>query len=118
MPRDQQFWVRAGVLTIGAFVVASYALFPAIVAPLVRRDREEAAPRAGVGVVAILVPAEPGMFGEKQAASVSVRFHGGIEAAAHITDFQALRLGQPAKVIYRIGKSGRIYVDSVGPIVH
>jgi len=118
MPRDQQFWVRAGVLTIGAFVVASYALFPAIVAPLVRRDRQDAVPQSGTGVVAILVPAQPGMFGEYQPPTVSVRFHGGIEAAASVTNFAALRLGQPARIVYRVGKSGRVYIDSVAPMVH
>jgi hypothetical protein len=109
--------MRGAVIAIGVLIFLFALWFPEWARKSVKKDREEAVPQQGVATVAMLIDAKPNVTGKPSPQQVLVRFRGGIYSAGSITGFDELREGQPAQIIYRIGRSGRVYIDNVGPVM-
>lgn len=108
-------WIRGVVILAGVLIFLFALLFPEWARKSVKKDREGAVPQQGVATIALLIDAKSSVTGKPSPRQVLVRFHGGIYSAGSITGFDALRENEPAQIVYRIGRSGRVYIDSVGP---
>ncbi|HEV2471601.1 MAG TPA: hypothetical protein VGS41_02980 [Chthonomonadales bacterium] len=108
-------WIIYGFWTVVCVVFLAALILPGWLRIAIRADRAGARPQSGTATVAILEPQSTDVSGQTSPAQVDVRFRGRIIPAKEIVHFEALRLNGPAHIIYRIGKSGRIYVDSVQP---
>ena len=71
---------------------------------------------AGVGTVEQIVPPHIEDNAKPIPAQVWVRVNGALAAAETVFGSAQLRVGGQGRVVYRIGKSGRVYVDSVEPL--
>jgi hypothetical protein len=71
----------------------------------------------GVATVATLVTPKSVDMDHAAMPQVTVRFRGGIYSAREIAGIGQMRIGQPARITYRVGRSGRVYVDRVEPLV-
>jgi len=110
-------WLRLGFFVIAGLIFLFALIFPEAARLAIKRDREEAVPRMGVAKVAILVAAAPAPLGDNPSPPiVSVRFHGSIVPVQTVVGFNRLQLGQTVQIVYRIGHSGRIYVDRIEPL--
>jgi hypothetical protein len=109
-------WVRFAFVAIGVLIFLFALWFPEWARKSVKQDRESALPQQGVATVAMLIDAKPSVTGKPSPAQVLVRFRGGIYPVKSILGFDALHENQPAQIVYRVGKSGRVYVDSVAPL--
>ena len=109
-------WVRFGFLGCMALIVAAFLFLDPILRSSVKRDLVGAAPQQGVATVVILVVPDPVHNEMDVKPQVSVRFRNQICSAKDVWKATDLKLDQPAQIEYRIGKSGRIYVDSVEPL--
>ena len=106
------------MLIIGAFVVAAI-LFGSALRPILRRvkerDLENAVPRTGIATIEALYGANPNAIDSRTKPWAIVRFEGRLLPARAANHIERLRIGSPARITYRIGKSGKVYVDSAGP---
>src|ERR1041385_8416173 len=109
-------WLRA-LFLIGMFlIVASFLVLDPILRSWVKRDQAGAIPQHGLATVEILVLPPPNTVGMDVRPQVSVRFQGHLCSVKTVLDAAELHLGQPALIEYRVGKSGRIYVDRAEPM--
>ena len=69
----------------------------------------------GIGIVEQIVPPHIEENAKPIPAQVWVRVEGRLAAAAKVFGSAQMHVGSQTQVTYRIGKSGRIYVDSVEP---
>lgn len=115
-PSPTPTWFRAAIVIVGAVVFLASMILPEWIRLYVKHDRVSAVPRSGSAVVVVARPARPDEMGDPVPAQVTVRFHGTLVPAQKIVGFDRLRVGAPARIVYRIGRSGRIYVDQVSPI--
>ena len=110
---------RRWVLVIGAVLVAAM-LFGTALRPLLRRrkgaDLAGAVPQSAIATVTARFGANGNVVGETVKPWAQVRFHGKLYAAQKAINVEQLKEGESAKIIYRTGKSGRIYVDTVEPV--
>ena len=117
---SQQRWIRAFILIIGAFVFLCFLALDPLLRHYRKDDFKSVLPQQGVAtVITLVLPAvniEGDTKGDQQRPLVGVRFRNGIYNAARVYDVKHLKLEQPAQIIYRVGKSGRIVVDSVEPM--
>jgi hypothetical protein len=104
------FWALVALVFLFALV------FPGWMRHAIRTDREGATPQQGVATVAILVPPMKDATDQLSPPQVSVRFQGQILGAKEVVGLDELKVGQPAQITYRVGKSGRVYVDRVQPL--
>ena len=104
------FWIAA----VAYFLVC--LLFPYYMRKAIRKDRTETIPQEGTATVAILVPPSQDANGTPSPAQASVRFQGQVLGAKEVFGVPELAIGKEARIIYRIGKSGHIYVDRVTPL--
>lgn len=85
---------------------------------MLKRDYAESELREGIGTVVMLVDQRVDIArGEVYQPKVIVRFRGAaypVRSVA-VTDYQRLQMGQPVRILYRIGRLGRIYVETVAP---
>lgn len=117
MQRVRYKWVRYAFLLAGGLIFLFALVFPEWARLAIKRDREQAAPRQGIATVALVVPAQPAVMGEKPSPPlVSVRFHGSILPVKTIIGFSQLQTGQTVQIVYRVGRSGRIYIDTAEPL--
>jgi hypothetical protein len=70
----------------------------------------------GVATIIILVVPDRIHTEGDSKPQVSVRFNGKIYSAANAYEAEALKLDGAAQIEYRVGKSGRLIVDSVEPL--
>jgi hypothetical protein len=120
MARKQDKWVRRTILAVGTLVFLISVFFPfwarRIFKKEIEKDWEEAARQTGIATVVMVVPAGHPDMGNPATELVTVRFHGKLYPAKSVIDLPKLHPDQPAQIVYRIGKSGRFYVDSVAPL--
>jgi hypothetical protein len=116
MQARKQHWVRITIVAIGLTVFLAYAIIPEWFRLSRKSDIEGAVPQQGVATVAILVRPGPVDLGNPTTPQVSVRFQGQLLSVKAAEELDALAVGQPAQIEYRVGKSGRIYVDRVRPL--
>ncbi len=96
------------------------SLFGSALRPWIRRkhdqDLQGAVPRSGVATVEVRYGAGPHQEGDAPRPWALVRFNGKLYPTKTAAGIQQLREGEPAAISYRVGKSGKIYVDSVQPL--
>jgi len=115
-PTRQQRLLRAAILLIGGFTLICFLLADPLLRGMRKRDQIGAVPQQGAAVVVTLVPARPQADGTPEPAFADVRFRGHLYTANQVIDAESLKVGASAQITYRVGKSGRIYVDSVAPV--
>ena len=109
-------WLRTAVLLLFFIFCFAVTVLPPVIRRAIKRDRADAIAREGIATVAILVPGVSNPGSAPAPPQVSVRFKGGIRSVKEIDDIQGLKIDQPVKIHYRVGKSGHIYVDSLQPL--
>ncbi len=103
------FWASA------TLVIALFIVVPGL-RPLLKRDRVDAPPRWGFATVVIYVPPTQDANGVPVPPQASVRFLGRILGVKEVLGVGEIRVGQTVRIHYRVGRSGRIYVDTAQPL--
>ena len=107
------------ILTVGTAATLFSVIFPGWARHKYKRDHDDAPVQIGIAPIALVVPSVANPFqGTMEPARVLVRFHGATPDAKKIIGLDHLHAGQQAQIMYRIGRSGRLYVDSVEPLSH
>ncbi|HLK60098.1 MAG TPA: hypothetical protein VKU00_26290 [Chthonomonadaceae bacterium] len=109
-------WLRTLFLSGMSLIVLAFLVLDPILRAWVKHDQAGAKPQHGMATVEILVMPPPNSIGMDVLPQVSVRFQGHLCSVKTVQDAPDLHLGQPALIEYRVGKSGRIYVDSAAPL--
>lgn len=117
-PTKQQRLFRAAILLIGGFTLLCFLLADPVLRGMTRRDQLGAVPQQGAAVVVTLVPSRPVADNAPEPAMADVRFRGNLYAATHVMDAEEMKVGDTVQITYRVGKSGRIYLDSIAPLPH
>lgn len=110
-----QRWVRAGILTIGAIVLLAYLGLDPLLRSMTKRDRLNGTPHEGIATVVDRRLPKLDDYDKPVPASVLVRFQGKLYPTEAVFGFSELRVDGPAHILYRVGSSGRIYIDRVEP---
>ena len=116
--RRQQKIVRAVILIVGAFVMLCFLFADPVLRSFRKHDIENSPTYTATATIVTLVPLPVHEEGNNRPSSplVSVRFQGGVHTAANVIHLEQLREGQPARIHYRVGRSGTISVDTVEPL--
>ena len=83
-------------------------------------DFKNAVTRQGTATVVTLVIPAANIEGDtkgEQTTLVGVRFEGGVYNAKRAYDPKHIYLDKPVHIVYRVGKSGAIVVDSAEPLL-
>jgi len=113
--RSSQRWLRITIVAIGAVTFVCFLALSPILRSLTKRDHDSASQRTTVAVVEQVVPPHIEENTRPLPAEVWVRVNGTLAAAATVYGSAQLHVGSRARVVYRVGRSGRTYVDSVEP---
>jgi hypothetical protein len=116
MQNPSQKWVRISIIAIATVVILSYAIVPEWARLHRKHDLAGAVSRSAIARVAILVPGGRANLGDPTEAQVSVRFQGELYSVKQPGSTTGLTADGQAQIEYRVGKSGRIYVDTVRPL--
>jgi hypothetical protein len=107
------------ILGVGAIVIAAM-VFGTALRPFLKRKRaadlEGAVAQASVATVTARFGANANTIGDTIKPWAQVRFRGKLFAAQEAKNVEQLREGESATITFRVGKSGRIYVDTVEPV--
>jgi hypothetical protein len=109
-------WIRAVFLIGMSLILLAFLVLDPILRSWVKRDQAGAKPQTGQATVEILVMPPTNTVGFDASPQVSVRFHGQLGSVKNVRDVAHMHLGQPVLIEYRVGKSGRLYVDSAQPL--
>jgi hypothetical protein len=112
--RDRR--IRKFILYSGTVIVLLFVFLDPIMRGLVKHDLAGARVQTGTGQIVTAVPLRSEDFEHPLQGHVIVRFRGKLFAPKTIDGLAHLRPGGEALVTYRIGKSGHVYVDAVGPL--
>jgi len=112
-----QRWVRIGIISIGAFIFLAYLGLDPLLRGMTKRDRGEGVPKQGTAIVVDRRLPKYDDYERPIPAAVTVRFQGNLYPTEAVFGFSELHLDSPAHILYRVGPSGRIYIDRVEPIV-
>ncbi|MCS6774948.1 MAG: hypothetical protein RMJ43_13820 [Chloroherpetonaceae bacterium] len=119
MARRSQRWFRAFLLVVGGTTALCMILVPWIGRRMLQRDYAESVLHEGIGTVVMLVDQRVDIArGEVYQPKVIVRFRGAaypVRSVA-VTDYPRLRIGQSVRILYRVGRMGRLYVETVEPV--
>ena len=109
-------WIRA-LFLIGMFlIVAAFLVLDPLLRSWRKRDQAGAVPQYGIARVEIRVLPPPNTIGFEASPQVSVRFRGHLYSVKSVPRASALAEGRDAEIVYHVGKSGDIYVDSAEPL--
>lgn len=111
-----QKWTRIIIMTIGIVTALGFILLEPLVKTMMKRDRLSGQRQESVAVVENLVKERFDEWGRRLAPQVLVRFHGALIPSDGVFGIDRLEVGQQALIGYRVGKSGKIYIDSVQPL--
>jgi hypothetical protein len=111
-----QRWVRAVILLVGGTTMLCFLALSPILRAWTKRDRDSGAPRTATATVEQIVPPHLEENSKPVPTQVWVRVNGSLAASEAVFGSARLRVGGPARVTYRVGRSGRIYVDRVEPL--
>ena len=111
-----QRWVRITILAIGAFVFLAYLGLDPLLRHMTKQDRARGIPQESTAVVVDRHEAKLDDYDRPIPASVIVRFQGKLYPTEKVFGFSELHVDAPAHILYRIGPSGRLYIDRVEPI--
>ena len=117
--KEKLAWHRVVILVLGTLVMIAMAVGSAL-RPWLRRMRTDdligAEERTGIATVTARFGSDPNLVGETVKPWAQVRFQNRLYAAHDAVDIDKLKDGDEARISYRVGRSGRIYVDKVEPI--
>ena len=117
--------IRIAILTIGISAFLFSLLFPGWARYKFKHDHDDAPPQRGTATVEQVVPSVANQFsGQVEKPMVEVRFRNQTlivrkpkdESEDRQQDISRLHVGSQAQIVYRVGRSGRVYVDSVEPL--
>ena len=109
--------VRLAILTIGTSVFLFSLLFPGWARMKFKRDHDSAASQQAVVTVIQVVPPSSNPFsGQPEPPLVRVQFQGQAREVSEIRGVSKLHAGAQARIVYRVGRSGRVYIDRVEPL--
>lgn len=111
-----QKWTRIAILVIGAVTIFGFVALSPILRAFIKRDHDAAEVRIGTAVVEQIIPPHIEENAKPIPAQVSVRLNGTLATAQAAFGTAQLQIGQPAQITYRIGRSGKLYVDRVEPL--
>lgn len=111
-----QRWTRIVIVLIGATTLIGFIGLSPILRTYTKRDRADAPVQHGIGIVEQIVPPRVEENAKPLPAGVWVRINGTLASADTVFGSAQLAVGRPAEVTYRVGRSGRIYVDRVEPL--
>ena len=103
-------------MTLGAFILLASIWTRPLFSYLTKHDRAGAVPRTGVATVEQMLPPHFEENAKPIPAQVWVRFQGQLLPAEEVFGSAQMKVGSPAEIVYRVGKSGRVYVDRVEPL--
>lgn len=108
---------KAFLLTAGLVCLLCGIFVPWLGRRYMRGDHDKAVPQQMIGEVVLLI-AERVDNGVHYDPNVQVRFAKGLNRVPKITDAQAKQfiVGQKVNITYRVGKSGKVYVDAIAPL--
>jgi len=108
---------RAFLLTAGLVCLLCGIFVPWLGRRFMRDDHDKAIPQQAVGEVVLLL-AERIDNGVRYDPNVQVRFAKGLNRVPKITNAQAKEfiVGQSVNITYRVGKTGKVYVDAIAPL--
>lgn len=112
-----QRWVRIGILSIGAFIFLAYLGLDPLLRGMTKRDRQNGTPHEATAVIVDRRLPKYDDYERPIPAAVTVRFQGKLYPTEAVFGFSELHVDGPAHIRYRVGASGRIYIDRVEPIV-
>src|SRR5690349_10363554 len=104
-PTAAQKWTRIAILVIGAVTIFGFVALSPILRTFIKRDHDAAAVQTGTGIVEQIIPPHFEENAKPIPAQVSVRVNGTLATAQTAFGTAQLRVGQPAQVTYRIGRS-------------
>ena len=113
-PKAQK-WLRHTIVVIGAATFLCFLALSPILRSLTKQDRASSRPQVGIATIEQIIPPHIEENAKPIPAQVWVRVNGTLVAAATVFGSAQLRVGGQAQVVFRVGKSGRVYVDSVEP---
>jgi len=109
-------WLRFGCIAAIVLITAAFIFLDPLLRSSVKRDMKGAREQqAEATVVILVVPDRIHTEGDSKP-QVSVRFRGKIYTAANAYEAEALKIDAPAQIEFRVGRSGRVLVDSVEPL--
>ena len=111
-----QKWTRFVILAVGSVTTLCFLALSPVLRRIIAQDRAAAPPRSGIGIVEQIVPPKIEENTKPIPTQVWLRVNGQIAPAETVFGSDQLHVGQKAQVVYRIGKSGRIYIDRVEPV--
>lgn len=113
--RNRSPWVRYLFVGLIILITSAFVFLDPILRSSMKRDLAGAKPREGIATVVILVIPDPAHNEMDVHPQASVRFQGDIYPVKEVFRPEGLKVDAPGLIEYRVGKSGRIYVDSVEP---
>ena len=111
-----QRWTRIAILAVGISTFLCYLALSPILRTFTKQDRAGSAQQIGVGTVEQIVPPHIEENYKPIPTQVWVRVNGKLAASEAVFGSAQLHVGGQAQVLYRVGKSGRVYVDRVEPL--
>lgn len=119
---SQQKWVRATILVLGTLIFFAFLGLDPLVRTWTKRDHASGVPQQSVGTVVEIHQADVDLNAKLTPPQVLVRFRCRPDQppVLILTDqvfgSAALKVDGPAQILYRVGRSGRVYVDRVEPL--
>ncbi len=113
-----QRWVRIAIFAIGTVVLLAFLGLDPLLRSMTKRDRGAGIPNQGTATVVDLHLAKLDDYDRPIPASVLIRFQGKLYPTEKVFGFAELHVNAPAHILYRLGPSGRIYIDRVEPIAN
>ena len=116
--KKSQKWVRRVILVVGAFVFAAFLIMDPLVRSATRRDRNSGPPREGTATVLQLFAPVIDDTGTNRPVPphVLIQFEGKSYLTKDVYGYGGLKEHGPASLTYRVGKSGRVYIERVQPL--
>ncbi len=116
----QQRAIRLFILMVGAVVMLCFLLADPLLRHYRKDDFKNAVPQEATATVTTLVIPPANIEGDtkgEQTPLVGVRFRDGVYNVRRAYDVKHFQIGNQAHIIYRMGKSGAIVVDSAEPLL-
>lgn len=113
---NQQRWVRIGILIVGTIVFLSFLGLDPLLRAMKKRDYNSGVPQEGTAVVVDRRGPKLDEYDRPIPAEVTVRFQGKLYPTEKVFGFSELPENAVAHIVYRIGSSGRLYIDRVEPL--
>ena len=110
---------QTAILIIGVLIVVAMIIGTAL-RPILRRGKANdlggTRVQSGTAKIEALYGANPNEEDSRTKPWAMVRFEGKLLPAASAQHIERLKVGETARIMYRIGRSGKTYVDTVEPL--